>query len=184
MVNARESHRKGCSKSPPQAPIENPNGVPSLSPGLTREATATLGRVILSKLDPEGVTRVQARARLKFTLLSFNTSIPHPKSTLGLVCERLIRVENHLVRTFHKPSTDQKTGPKIRGYIRAAWEAARRICPATAGRRSHSDRASGHEQVQPKHMPSRSYPAQINLPKTGKNQKRLFHHFIPVTSAS
>jgi hypothetical protein len=34
----------------------------------------------------------------------------------GSVCERLIKFENSLVRTFHRPVTDQKSGPKIRGY--------------------------------------------------------------------
>jgi hypothetical protein len=41
---------------------------------------------------------------------------PYPKSTLGSVCDGLIKVENGLVQTFHKSPTNQKSGPKIRGY--------------------------------------------------------------------
>jgi hypothetical protein len=41
---------------------------------------------------------------------------PHPKSTLSPVCEGLIRVENGLAPPIHRPVTDQKSGPKIRGY--------------------------------------------------------------------
>jgi hypothetical protein len=102
MFSADKSHDHAHGKSPPQAPIENHNVVLSLSPGL-RGMSYPGYRHRLSKLDPEGAARVQARVRLIFTQLPFSVLTPHPKSTLGSACEGLIRVENHLVPTFHRP---------------------------------------------------------------------------------
>jgi hypothetical protein len=120
MFSVRNSHGHAHGKSPPQALIEHPNWVLSLSPGCDgghAQAPSYPGyRHRLFKLDPAGVARAQAQARLTFVPLPFNAPMPHPKSTLSPVYEGLNWVENSLVPPSHKPVTNCKSGPKIRGY--------------------------------------------------------------------
>jgi hypothetical protein len=72
MANAQRSHGIAHGKCSPQAPIENPNGVPSFSPGLPRPALrdgATLGNI---PQDP-AADREAARQR-EFELRPINYS--------------------------------------------------------------------------------------------------------------
>jgi len=116
--------------------------------------------------------------RLAHRILSPSLGLhPHPKSTLRSVCERLIRVENDLPPTGHRPKIrpeNKGIKPITNRHIRAVWETARRICPATAGRRSRSDRASGRERVQPRIRPL--------ICRLGRRQLRTptgFYHSAP-----
>ena len=83
----------------------------SLAPGNLRPSAPSLRTPPLFRIE-------NFSGAWRLALGTLPSSILHPLPSVGLhpVCEKLIRVENHLVQTFHKPSTNQKSGPKIRGY--------------------------------------------------------------------
>jgi hypothetical protein len=88
--------------------IENHNVVPSLSPGFPREAAANSPTIQNSTLKIQHCfSHPQTNPHPKSTLA-------HPKSTVDLGCEGLIRVENGLrpplSPTYYRP----KSGPKIK----------------------------------------------------------------------
>ena len=139
---------------PAKPPINYPNVVPSLSPGLPREAAATRGKLshkiqplISRKCGPrEARIKIAAHSpkiqnstlKIRHCFLHPQTNphpkstLAHPKSTVDLGCEQLIRGENGLrpplSPTFYRPksgpkiresnqnqtATNQKSGPKIR----------------------------------------------------------------------
>ena len=120
MVNASHSHGNQQGETPPQALTENPNEVQSFSPGLPREAVATLGGT-LQNLTAD----LEAARSAKFicgylinpirpiplhyppTNLHPKSTFAYSKSTVNLGCEPLIKVENGLrpplPPTRHKP---------------------------------------------------------------------------------
>ena len=103
MVNARNTHGNGRTVVSPQAQTENPNGVQSFSPGLPRVAAATLGYI-----SQNPTANFEAARSAKF-ICGYPIGLirpipphhpsthPHPKSTVDLEFEPLIRVENGLL---------------------------------------------------------------------------------------
>ncbi len=109
---------------------ENPNGVQSFSPGLLREAAATLGCI-----SPNPTADCEAARSAKFIyghpispISPIRLISPSPKSTL-------IRVENGLIQALHRPATNQKSGLKIRESNRNQTVTNQKIYPASSLRR-------------------------------------------------
>ena len=106
MVKARHIHGNGQGEMSPQALTENPNGVQSFSPGLPREAAATLGG---TSQNPTANSEAARSAKLICgfpinPISLIRPILPHFKSTVDLGCEPLIKVENGLRQASYKPT--------------------------------------------------------------------------------
>ena len=153
MVNARNSYGNGRGVMSSRELTDNPNGVQSFSPGLPRQAAATLGGTSQNPTADSEAAR-SAKFICGYPIRPIRRIRPIPPSHLGR--EPLIKVKNGLKPplslTCHRPKIKPENKgikPKSNRHIRAVWETARRICPAKAGRRPQG-RASGRERVQPK----------------------------------
>jgi hypothetical protein len=93
LLGERGGVRASYSLPARTALIENHNVVQSFSPGLPREAAATLGGTSQRPISPIP---------------------PRPKSTVDLQCEPLIKVENGFRPPIPQPVTNQQSGPKIK----------------------------------------------------------------------
>ncbi len=125
------SQGKRASYFPAQPLTENPNGVPSFSPGLAvqRPTPGKLSHKIQPLIPKPREARITIAAnfpKIQNSTLKIQHCFPHPqanphpkstmahpKSTLDLGCEGLIRVENGLRPPLSPTCYQPKSGPKI-----------------------------------------------------------------------
>ena len=145
-----------ASYSPAKPLTENHNMVPSLSPGLSREAAATLGKLSY-KIQPLIPKPRKARIRtaanspkiqnstLKIqnwfphpqTNPRLTSTLAHPKSTVDLGGEGLIRVENGLRPPLSPTCYRPISGPKIKESNQNQTVTGRKIFIMVAVRKNH-----------------------------------------------
>ena len=137
---------------PPQALTENHNGVPSFSPGLAAQRPTPGNRS--SKIQPLisgecGPREARIKTAVNSPTIQNSTlkiqhyfphpqtnphpksTLAHPKSTVDLGCEPLIRVENGLRPPLSPTSYRPKSGPKIRESGQNQTAAYQKIYPVS-----------------------------------------------------
>ena len=112
-------HQSLFGQRPPQALTENHNVVPSFSPGLPREAAATLGGTSQnSTADCEAARSAKSICLCPIRPISHIRLIPLPKSTVDLGCGPLIKVENGLKPPLSPTSYRPIIRPENKGIKR------------------------------------------------------------------
>ncbi len=159
-------HQSQFGQSPPQALAEYHNVVPSFSPGLAvpRPTPGKLSHKIQSLISRECGPR-GARIKITANALTANppkiqnstlkiqhyfphqpthplpkSTLAHPKSTVDLGCEELIRVDNGLNSSPSPTRYRLKSGPKIKEFNQTQTVTGRKILPLVV---SHGGRPQG-----------------------------------------
>jgi hypothetical protein len=152
-------HQSLFGQSSPQALTENPIGVPSFSPGLAvlrptpgidHHKNKTQCRRPRAALQSERVSIFAALTPLPGSFLPHfahpqtnplpKSTLAHPKSTVDLGCEELIRVDNGLNSSPSPTRYRLKSGPKIKKFNQTQTVTGRKILPLVV---SHGGRPQG-----------------------------------------